>query len=471
MCSNGHMRTARRAACATWLAALFACPTAAMAASVTLEAECGKYGCSEALTYSAARSERNDVTVAQSGEVVSIRDSAGIQPGSGCEALDAFSARCAFAIPHSSRSADFKLRDRADRLDARSLATSGLLKGGPGDDRLAGPDAVGARFVGGPGDDELVGGALPDGFESTRRDGSDRMVGGGPPPLPAPNYLPGVDGVSYSRSRPVRAVLDDRPNDGARGEHDNLVGIEGVSTGAGDDVVIGSAGAEYMFGGGGRDLLRGRGGADRLVGGDRPLRGQDIPLGSADRLEGGAGPDVLDGQGGSDLLVGGSGRDQLDGGRGADRIRAGDPDRDWVLCGRGADRLAASEADVVMRGCEQQTGALSTAEAIVNWTYGIAATSLIVACPVAAKQSCEGTLTLSLPGRPQAPAGYPTSAYSVKPGMATQLLVPLDSKDLGEATQMLNGAVATTANDSARFGELPDWYTDSQLDALGVPHL
>jgi hypothetical protein len=31
--------------------------------------------------------------------------------------------------------------------------------------------------------------------------------------------------------------------------------------------------------------------------------------------------------------------------------------------------------------------------------------------------------------------------------------------------------VASTANDSVRFGELPDWPTDSFLDVLGIPHL
>jgi hypothetical protein len=55
--------------------------------------------------------------------------------------------------------------------------------------------------------------------------------------------------------------------------------------------------------------------------------------------------------------------------------------------------------------------------------------------------------------------------------MATQVLLPLDSHHLDEATRQLAGSVASTPNDSARFGELPAWYTDSQLDALAVPHL
>lgn len=292
------------------------------------------------------------------------------------------------------------------------------------------------------------------------------MAGGGPPPLLDADYYPGYDEVFYGRSRSVRVELDARPNDGGRGEQDNLLSIEGVWTGGGNDVVVGTAGDEYMYGGAGRDLLRGGGGADRLIGGDRLSKRSDIPIGSPDRLEGGAGPDVLDGLGGRDLLIGGGGRDHLDGGRGSDRIRSRDPDRDWVLCGRGLDRVAASAADVLTRGCEQQRGAVSAAEGIVNWRHGLGAVSLIVACPVVARQGCDGTLTLSLTGRPQA-----TSNYSIAPGTAADVFLPFDATDLDDAARQLNGAVASTANDSARFGELPVWPSDSFLDALGIPHL
>jgi Ca2+-binding RTX toxin-like protein len=466
MCSNGSMRTARRAACALWLAALFACPAAASAASVAVETSCDKYGCRESLLYSAARGERNDVTATQDGNLVTIRDTAGVRPGTACEPLDAVSARCAFTLLIPQRSAAIRLGDRGDTLDTGALQTSGLIHGGPGDDRLVGPHAVGATFVGGRGNDELTGGALPDHFRSNRRDGSDTMSGGGPPPLVDADIFPGQDEVFLDRKDSLRVVLDGRANDGARGEHDNLLGFESVTTGAGDDVVIGTAAPEYVFGGAGRDRLRGGGGADRLIGGDDFSAGTDAPLGSADRLEGGAGPDVLDAQGGRDLLVGGSGRDTIDGGRGRDRIRSGDADRDWVLCGRGFDRLAASMADVVMRGCEDRRGALSTAEGIVQWRVSLAAVSLIVACPVAAPDGCAGVLTLAVPGRPDAMV-----PYSVTRGMAADVALPLESTGLDEANRKLSGAVASTASDSARFGDLPDWPTESFRDALGIAGL
>lgn len=457
------MRHARRAACALWLAAPLICPTAATAASAAVETRCDKYGCRESLNYSAARGEHNDVTAALEGNVVTIRDAAGMTPGTGCEALDPVSVRCALSPPPFSRSAQFNVRDQDDELDARAFAISSLLVGGAGDDRLDGPQAAVALFRGGPGDDELVGGTLPDRFEDKRRDGSDLMAGGPPPPQSG-FYYPSFDDVVYSGSSPLRVQLDGLPNDGARREHDNLVGIEGVWAAAGDDVLIGGPGPEFLYGGGGRDLLRGAGGADRLVGGDD---GPDVPpLGSSDRLEGGEGPDVLDGLGGRDLLIGGLGRDVLDGGRGADRIRSGDPDRDWVLCGRGRDRVAAGSTDVVMRGCEERRGSLSAAEGIVEWRFSSAVVSLIVGCSVAAQARCEGTLTLSVPGRPDATAGY-----SVQPGMAADVTLPMYATDQDDAARQLNGAMARTASDSARFGEVPDWPTDSFLDALGIPHL
>ena len=122
--------------------------------------------------------------------------------------------------------------------------------------------------------------------------------------------------------------------------------------------------------------------------------------------------------------------------------------------------------DVVMRGCERRQGALSSADGIVQWRVSLAVASLIVACPVGAPGDCGGTLALAVPGYPQIAA-----PYSVAPGMAADVVLPLESADLDDAARKLSGAVASTASDSVRFGELPDWPTDSFLDALGVPHL
>jgi Ca2+-binding RTX toxin-like protein len=52
---------------------------------------------------------------------------------------------------------------------------------------------------------------------------------------------------------------------GGTAQGDTLVSIEGVFTGSGNDVLIGSAAANTLFGGGGRDTLAGGAGADRFV--------------------------------------------------------------------------------------------------------------------------------------------------------------------------------------------------------------
>jgi hypothetical protein len=208
----------------------------ATAASVVVETRCDKYGCRDSLVYSAARGERNDVTVAEKSDLVTVRDAAGIQPGGACEAIDAVSVRC--TLQSFTRHALFKLGDQADQLDARGLVTAApRIEGGAGDDRLVGPEAGGALFVGGAGDHEMTGGPGSDRFETRRPDGADTIAGGGPPPLLDADAFPGRDEIFYE----ARVVLDGRPNDGARGEHDNLLSIESVYTGGGDDVVIGTA--------------------------------------------------------------------------------------------------------------------------------------------------------------------------------------------------------------------------------------
>ncbi len=68
-----------------------------------------------------------------------------------------------------------------------------------------------------------------------------------------------------------------------------------VSTGAGDDTVVGSEGAEVVHGGSGDDTITGAGGADVLAGGS-----------GADLLTGGDGADVVEGGDGDDVVAGDS---------------------------------------------------------------------------------------------------------------------------------------------------------------------
>lgn len=110
--------------------------------------------------------------------------------------------------------------------------------------------------------------------------------------------------------------------------------VEDVSTGPGNDLIIGNARDNTLVGEDGNDLIRGGGGADVLelaseAGGRDRLRGgkgNDVLTGGRgdDNLRGGAGDDEIQGDDdtfgriGDDLLDGGSGIDYLDGWGGTD---------------------------------------------------------------------------------------------------------------------------------------------------------
>lgn len=109
-----------------------------------------------------------------------------------------------------------------------------------------------------------------------------------------------------------------------------------LSTGRGNDSVVGTAQDEQFLLGSGNDTGRGGAGADRILGQD----GNDLVMGGfqADTLLGGAGRDRIKGQAGDDILSGGADNDRLDGGFGNDRlIGMGGADR--LDGGRGADVL------------------------------------------------------------------------------------------------------------------------------------
>ena len=189
------------------------------------------------------------------------------------------------------------------------------MSAGPGNDLLhtsEGNDVLNA----GPGDD-LIAAFAPDG------DGPDIMVGG-----------PGRDRVDL-RNRmddlfiDLNGVADDGANcPGAGCEGDNVgTDIEDVSTGDGNDTLIGSEGPDRLSAGDGNNLVQGLGGADSL------------------QSEGGA--DVLRGGAGGDSFFGGSGPDQLFGGAGDDQFfyEFFDDDTDVYRGGGGSDGISGAEQD------------------------------------------------------------------------------------------------------------------------------
>ncbi|HVT89870.1 MAG TPA: calcium-binding protein [Tepidisphaeraceae bacterium] len=172
------------------------------------------------------------------------------------------------------------------------------LLGGDGDDTIygqAGNDAI----LGQNGNDRLVGNTGVDTINGG--DGNDVLV-----PGHGQHFLIGGNGrdtVSYYYEvSSVIASLDATPNDGPRGQHDDIRGdIENLEGGQGNDTLTGSGSSNVLTGGPGNDLLIGYNGNDTLRGG----------LGS-DTLNGATGNDVLQGQGGADRLIGGKGIDTGD---------------------------------------------------------------------------------------------------------------------------------------------------------------
>lgn len=154
-----------------------------------------------------------------------------------------------------------------------------VLIAGQGEDVIvAGPNAN--TLTGGPGNDKLSGGEGDDTFlETTSVQGSDIMNGG-----------PGDDTVDYSGRRVDLTVTlcaptasacteacDCTADDGAANEKDNLVLVENVIAGDGNDKLTGSSASNTFFGNAGDDELRGEGGNDTLYGdtGNNQLFGGD----------------------------------------------------------------------------------------------------------------------------------------------------------------------------------------------------
>ncbi|MEL6915463.1 MAG: hypothetical protein AAFP13_13265 [Pseudomonadota bacterium] len=123
--------------------------------------------------------------------------------------------------------------------------------------------------------------------------------------------------------------------------------IEKLTTGIGDDTIIGSNADEFMVGAGGNDVLDGGRGDDTLMGdiGDDDLKGGV----GEDLLESGAGNDFVRGGRGEDTIKGGGGHDALRGQRNADTMEGGSGD-DNIKGGGGNDRLIGGSGSDFIKG-------------------------------------------------------------------------------------------------------------------------
>jgi Ca2+-binding RTX toxin-like protein len=309
----------RAAACGLIAAAcLLVATSVTHAATLSVRPELGKLGIA---VYEAARGERNDVRLSydQSTYSVIVADPGAVITASGlCASIDVHTASCRPLWVPIIR---LELGDGADRLTAApgrgpgQPAGNNLLEiyanGGEGDDDLAASNALSARLNGGGGSDQLLGSAsddrLTDG-DVTGTAGRDTIDGG-----------PGTDHVSYGqRTASVAVDLADKRPDGEAHERDVLLGIEGVTGGAGEDRLAGDGGDNVLDGGPGRDLLIGRAGDDVLgfnVGRGAPydlageaalVRDHDPPTRTPayrDRVQCAEGRDVIWGRRASDFVA------------------------------------------------------------------------------------------------------------------------------------------------------------------------
>jgi hypothetical protein len=405
-------------------ACLVALPDGASAATVAVVVKRVSLGegateLDQRLVLRAKPGERNRIRLVFAGRSVTIRDRAGVEPLRGCRRILGIgtAARCELRAIYAR--AVVSLRDGNDvvrlagfvvgqtfrgRLRRRPVggefhAGSGddiviggdgfgegppnnsgqELNGGPGDDLLVGGRQSG-RFRGGPGRDRMVGGPDPDYFyEDKRKNGGDTIVGGRPSVLSEPSDA-GDEAWYSERQRQVVADLDDRPDDGEHGEHDRLVGIEGIQGGSSSDRLSGDRGQNALTGGRG-----------------------------ADQLAGGLGADSLNGDAGPDELIGGPGADFIDAGPGDDSVLADDGIQDDVACGFGMDRVLLDGLDFFLNeenylgerdlACEQVSrsgpvGLLFLGEVeLRHLRSGAVETFYVVGCPGDALH-CDGRLTL-----------------------------------------------------------------------------
>ncbi|MDO6728090.1 M10 family metallopeptidase C-terminal domain-containing protein [Cognatishimia sp. 1_MG-2023] len=161
--------------------------------------------------------------------------------------------------------------------------------------------------------------------------GNDLLIGND-----AANHLIGNGGFDTLQGGNGRDTLDG-------GSH-----ADSIDGGSGNDLLLGGSGFDHLNGGTGHDTLLGGATADRLTGGagnDVLRAGSNLGM-TVDGLWGEAGDDRLYGEGGFDFLDGGAGADHLDGGHQADNLygRAGD---DTLVGGDGLDRLFGGADDDV----------------------------------------------------------------------------------------------------------------------------
>jgi hypothetical protein len=357
------------------LGAALILPATAPAASVSVTEEWPDYDHHSQLSFVGAPGESNQVSIdlleeADAYLTIEVRDAgAPVSAGPGCSGggevgkpvicrLHEMVAHelCLKGCPPPQYGENWRVSMAIDLGDADdALHASGFapkepvpiwVTSGSGDDRIetagagdsvdpgAGADSVET----GQGNDRIEATVLPDGPDhydlgETASGNRDR------------------DRLSYAeRSAPVTIRAG---KGGAEGESDELVGVERLIGGSGNDYLVGDGGIRRLEGRAGDDVLVGGSDENKIYGGS----GDDLLVGGPQRDEiretekAGSGDDTARGMDGRDLIVLGTGTDRAFAGRGDDVVQDG-PGPDTVGCGPGDGDTVIEPAGDSLRACE-----------------------------------------------------------------------------------------------------------------------
>jgi Ca2+-binding RTX toxin-like protein len=370
------------------LLALLLLPSAASAATATADVRTRAGVELGPVTFKAAKSEKNDVTVTYVGGRLRFHDDANrVRAQGDCEQVNRRTAIC----PSTEDIAQVRLGNRDDRATVEGLVTvfggdgNDVLRGSGGDDRLDGErgnDTLhglgrGDDLTGGPGRDRLYGGSGDDDLfdgETDAQAAADLFRGGSSRDT---RFQPDMgDTIDYSKRKRALDIDLSRGRVNFGRERDVVRGLESIVGGSGNDRLSGDGDDNWLDGNGGADRLRGR-------------QGDDL-------LRGDGGNDRVSGEDGNDYVSGESGKDALSGGGGNDQVTARDSTAETVECGTGEDVAVATRLDT-LRDCE--VAASSTLNVRTQPDVQGDRATFGVSCP--RDRGCSGALAISsLSGEP-----------------------------------------------------------------------
>jgi Ca2+-binding RTX toxin-like protein len=253
------------------------------------------------------------------------------------------------------------------------------VNGGGGNDEILGGDGNDS-INGGNGDDILYGGQFfnfgvtVDGNDTIRGDNGNDEINGGS----GNNVIDGgagIDSVILDLATNSTNLSINLTTGNFNVGGNTVTSIErfgnlgeGLTTGSGNDIVIGGAYRDSIRTGAGNDSVTAAEGADNVSagGGNDTInggRGRDAIYGDIgnDSINGDSGDDFLQGGDGNDVIIGVNGKDRIDGGTGNDRLDGGAGNDTFDLAvGGGVDTVIGG------LGIDLVSGSLTTLTTAIN---------------------------------------------------------------------------------------------------------